>query len=179
MRPPWWPRPASVTAACPFPDAVWGSSPPLVPFCNWPVPAFRLSVAPWVPGLGAAWIWRALCQHDPSWPADRHSSLWASWRQAGPCRSCLCKRSQAQQVESGIPCHPHPFSPEQADKLPLRKLSLIIWFPITPVGSAPGPAPAGSARACTTPPVPPCPAPSLAVGCRTHVRGCVCSVHTL
>lgn len=54
-------------------------------------------------------------------------------------------------VESGAWCHPHPFPPEQGDKLPLRKLRLIIRFSITPAGSAAGPAPAGSARAHTVP----------------------------
>ena len=93
---------------------------------------------------------RGLCQCDPSWPDGSQPSLWASWKQVGLCGACPSKPSQPRHVESGAGCRLHPFPPEQGGKLPLRKLRLISWFPITPVGSAPGPAPAGSAR----PPLP-------------------------
>lgn len=42
-----------------------------------------------------------------------------------PCGARPSKRSQPQHVASSTGCHPHPFPPEQGDKLPLRKLRLI------------------------------------------------------
>lgn len=102
-------------------------------------------------------------------------------------------------AESGTWCRPHPIPSEQGDKLPPRKLRLVIWFPIMLVGSVPGPVPVACPRPCAhSPPPPLCPhsspapvpgarsppapqrpqpahpcarRPSLAVSCRIHVQG--------
>lgn len=110
-----------------------------------PYPCPSLARLPGCPARARPWMQRGLCQCDPSWPDGSQPSLWASWKQVGLCRACPSKPGQPQRVESGAGRHLHPFPPEQGDKLPLRKLRLIICFCITPVGSAPGPAPAGSA----------------------------------
>ena len=143
--PTWRVRPASgMGPAAPPRDAVRESGPQPGRACNSPVhcPPPSLARLPRCRAWARPWVQRALRQSDPSWPDRRQPSL-ASWKQLGPCRARPSKRSQPQHMASATGCHPHPFPPEQGEKLPPRKLRLITCFPIRPAGSAPRPAPAG------------------------------------
>lgn len=179
---PWQCRWACLTdAAGPFRRVVWESDRKLVQFRGCLLPPSLRSVAPRAlpgagPGRGPG------CTGLPA--SVTPAGPMAAGPPAGPPGSGPGRAEPAVHAahpswaESGTWCHPHPFPPEQGDKLPPRKLRLIIWFPIMLVGCAPGPAPAGGASASTARP-PPCPAPPLwqsAAGFMSTAT--FCSVHS-
>ena len=113
------------------------------------------------------WMYRALCQSDPSQPDGSWPTLWApgKWVELGrACRHTAAPNTRAESSTFAIP------SPPARTQRKITPEAALTGFPSALLGSTPGPALAGGTHV----PSPPARLPAPLHACRVAAFCCVC-----